>query len=177
MNEYYHKLSKQVCMIAEQYQKNYNVHIAIGKLKGLKFSVRKGDGKPKRFRGRISQFPYIKLTNLISYKCREIGIKHIELIDEFLTSKTCHKCGSKNTIRPTQALLRCIDCGLEYNADANGAINIALKYWQKKTQEDITSIKIKFINSKLQKRPQSKAEVNGYWEKTHQNELAESGSE
>lgn len=177
MKEYHHKLSKQVSSIAEEYQKNYNVHIAIGSLKGLKFSVRKSDGKSKRFRGRISQFPYIKLTNLISYKCKEIGIESIELVDEYLTSKTCHKCGSKNTKRPTQALFHCLDCGIEYNADANGAINIALKYWQKNTKEDNNIIKKKFINRISEKRPQSKAEVNGFWEKTHQDELAESRSE
>ncbi len=70
LKEHYHKISRKVADIAQIYlNENYRVHIAIGKLKGLNQSVRKGDGKGKLFRGKISQFPYYKLTELITYKC------------------------------------------------------------------------------------------------------------
>ena len=149
LREYYHKISRKVADIAQFYiDKNYRVHIAIGKLKGLSQSVRKGDGKGKLFRGKISQFPYYKLTELITYKCREIGVSNIGFVKENWTSKVCHKCYSKNTTRPSQALFRCLDCGLEYNADANGAINIAIRYWQQHTKNDKQTVKLMFLHKK-----------------------------
>jgi len=160
LNEYYHEVSREVANISQEYVfKKYDVHVAIGKLKGLNQAVRRGDGRGKRFRGRISQFPYFKLTELISYKCREIGVSNIWLIKESWTSKVCHKCESKKTTRPTQALFKCLNCGLEYNADANGAINIALKYWQRFTGSETNEIKLMFLHEKGSQ--QSTAEGTG----------------
>jgi len=133
-NEASHKIAKRISAIASEYlELGYDVHIAIGRLTGLKRSISVGDKKSRKFREKINKFPYQKLTDYIHYKCQEVGVKksNIKNIREKWTSKTCHKCDSRNTVRRTQASFQCRDCGLQYNADANGAINIGLRYWIK----------------------------------------------
>lgn len=51
----------------------------------------------------------------------EQGILVLE-IQENYTSQICWKCGNKGTRK--NGLFRCENCGLEDNADRNGAINI-----------------------------------------------------
>ncbi len=70
------------------------------------------------------------------------------MVKENWTSKVCHKCDSKNTTRPSQAQFKCLNCRLEYNADANGAINIALRYWQQHTKDDKQTVKLMFLHKK-----------------------------
>jgi len=67
--------------------------------------------------------PYYRLTQYIKYKAEWEGIP-VLAIPEFNTSKTCHRCGEKGK-RVSQGIFKCPNCGLEYNADLNGAINIA----------------------------------------------------
>ncbi len=65
---------------------------------------------------------------MIEYKAKEKGIQVVK-VNERNTSKTCHKCGSENTSRPTQGRFDCKTCGLEnYNADLNGAKNILQRF-------------------------------------------------
>ncbi|WP_436928016.1 zinc ribbon domain-containing protein [Halosimplex amylolyticum] len=45
-------------------------------------------------------------------------------VKEYDTSRTCWRCGSQNTSRDVQDLVECHECGLEDNADKNGASNI-----------------------------------------------------
>jgi transposase len=54
-----------------------------------------------------------------------VGIPVITTSEAY-TSKTCHICGCEGA-RKTQGLFICSHCG-EYNADLNGAINIAKKF-------------------------------------------------
>ncbi len=92
-NEACHKIAKRIMLVAKDYlEGGFDVHIAIGRLTGLKRSISKGDDKSKKFRGRINKFPYQKLTEFIHYKCQEIGIRkqNIRNIQEKGTSKTCH---------------------------------------------------------------------------------------
>lgn len=67
--------------------------------------------------------PYYKLMSYVGYKALWEGIKVIR-VKECYTSITCHGCGA-NGKRVSQGLFLCSSCGLEYNADLNGAINIA----------------------------------------------------
>jgi len=125
-----HRISKQVCTVVKKFiDQGYETHITIGKLQGLKIRNQRGNGRGKKFRGRINKFPYAMLKEFIFYKSRELGVKYFSEVNEAWTSKTCHKCESTNTERPTQAQFICNDCGLQYNADVNGAINIAKRYW------------------------------------------------
>ena len=66
---------------------------------------------------------YYRLTEYIKYKAEWEGIP-VLAIPEYNTSKTCHRCGKEGK-RVSQGLFKCPNCGLEYNADLNGAINIA----------------------------------------------------
>jgi putative transposase len=65
-----------------------------------------------------------KLGTFISYKANDYG-KAVVVINPAYTSKTCHICGGKNTARPNQATLICLNgCGT-FNADENAAKVIA----------------------------------------------------
>lgn len=74
----------------------------------------------------VSNMPYYALTQMITYKAHGKGIPVIK-VNENGTSKTCHRCGEKGR-RPFQGLFICSSCGLEYNADLNGAINIGKRF-------------------------------------------------
>jgi hypothetical protein len=67
--------------------------------------------------------PSHRLKGFIRYKALEEGIP-VYLVGEAYTSKTCHRCGSLNTL-VEKRLFRCRGCGLEYNRDLNAAVNIA----------------------------------------------------
>lgn len=70
--------------------------------------------------------PYFKLSSYITYKASWAGVPVFK-IKEAWTSKTCHKCGQIGE-RLSQGLFRCPSCNLVYNADLNGAINIAKRF-------------------------------------------------
>ena len=66
--------------------------------------------------------PSHKIKHMLNYKALWEGIPIIG-VNESYTSQLCWRCGSLNTeIR--KRLFRCKDCGLEYNRDLNGAVNI-----------------------------------------------------
>ena len=65
--------------------------------------------------------------NFLSYKCLDRGIK-VELIQPAYTSKTCSRCGSRNTTRPRQVEFICQDCKFQLDADLNGSRNISSWY-------------------------------------------------
>jgi len=68
-----------------------------------------------------SGFPYYRLSQLIEYKAKWLGIKVIK-VSERNTSKTCHRCG--NIGLRVGGLFKCPNCGYSCNADYNGAMNI-----------------------------------------------------
>ncbi|MHA1434749.1 MAG: zinc ribbon domain-containing protein [Candidatus Heimdallarchaeota archaeon] len=147
-NEICHRISKRIATIAESYlEANYDVHVAIGKLKGMITIVRRGSGFSKTIRGMYHKFPYGKLTEFIKHKCLKVGIREeqIQTIKENWTSKTCFKCRSTETVRPTQKNFQCKNCGLQYNADANGAINIGLRYLQTISNESLDILMLIFL--------------------------------
>jgi len=77
---------------------------------------------------------------MISYKAELVGIDIIK-VREFITvggkrkgsSQTCCYCGKKG-MRVYRGLFKCTSCGLEINADVNGAINHAK--WGKESSFD-----------------------------------------
>jgi transposase len=74
----------------------------------------------------VSNMPYHKLTQMITYKAQWAGVPVVK-ISERDTSKTCHRCGERGS-HPYQGLFKCSNCGLKYNVDLNGAINIARRF-------------------------------------------------
>ncbi|MBY8995540.1 MAG: transposase [Candidatus Heimdallarchaeota archaeon] len=145
-----HKISKLIADIALNYLTlGYEVHIAIGKLSGIRARAMKGNYKGTKYRGRVHSFPFYQITENIKYKCNIAGVdeKNICNISESWTSKTCHKCDSINTIRLSQASFRCLNCNCEYNADVNGAINIALRYIKRQFVKESNRIKMIYLFS------------------------------
>lgn len=116
-----HKISRKIVGRAEE---NDSL-ILLGDLKGM---GNKDTGKGKRMNRIANSMPYWKLTRMIEYKAREKGLRVVK-VSERNTSKTCHKCGSENTSRPTQGRFDCKTCELKnYNADLNGARNILQRF-------------------------------------------------
>lgn len=73
----------------------------------------------------LSSWSYYELQSMIEYKAEREGIK-VRYVDPAYTSQTCSKCGHVDKEnRPTQAKFKCVNCGLELNADHNASINIA----------------------------------------------------
>ena len=62
---------------------------------------------------------FVDLFNYIEYKA---GID-VQLVEEYDTSQTCNRCACEGA-RATQGRFECPECGLDDNADKNGALNI-----------------------------------------------------
>ena len=123
INAVLHKISKELVRCAQEL-KNMGKHpvLLLGDLK----HIRKAAGKKgRKMRRIINQWPFYRLVQFITYKAMNAGIP-VALIDERDTSKTCHRCKTKGTRK--RGLFKCKNCGLEYNADINGAINIGHRF-------------------------------------------------
>ncbi|MYB95323.1 IS200/IS605 family element transposase accessory protein TnpB [Candidatus Poribacteria bacterium] len=94
--------------------------IVIGDLTGIRENIDYG----KKANQKLHQWAFGKITQLISYKAKSLGIK-VEVIDESYTSQTCPKCGNRK--KPTKREYKC-KCGFIYHRDGVGAINIRQKY-------------------------------------------------
>lgn len=115
--EYYDRLmAKRIAEISS------GCAVAIGYPKGIKYENYNGNGK-RNLRRLMTRWAYGRIIRYTAEECAERGIEVVAL-DERWTSMTCHRCGSRNTERLAQSILHCYDCGLTYNADFNGAINI-----------------------------------------------------
>ena len=94
--------------------------IVIGDLTGIRETITYG----KRVNQRLHQWAFGKVTQLITYKAKSLGIK-VEVIDESYTSQTCPSCGDRH--KPKNREYNC-ECGFTYHRDGVGAINIRRKY-------------------------------------------------
>jgi len=116
VNQQLHVLANQVVEYVKQFPKPV---IAIENLNGLR---RRMDFS-KRINRRVHSMPYRKLQTYIKYKANLEGIE-VRYVEARGTSKTCHGCG--HVARKVNGReFRCPRCGLIYNRDLNGAINIA----------------------------------------------------
>jgi len=96
--------------------------IAMEKLSGM----RNGFKKSKKFNRRFHTLPFRKLQTIIEYKAlhHRIEVKHLTRKETKSTSKTCHGC--RHVARKVNGrMFKCPRCGLTYDGDLNGAINIA----------------------------------------------------
>lgn len=110
-------LCHQVSHSIVQEAKQARAVIVLGELKGIRARAR-----GKRLNRIVASMPYFKMTQFIVYKAAWEGIP-VYQVGEAHTSRACHRCGSPG-IRESQALFRCPQCGLQYSADLNGALNI-----------------------------------------------------
>ncbi|MFX0062829.1 MAG: zinc ribbon domain-containing protein, partial [Candidatus Hermodarchaeota archaeon] len=127
--QYDYQLVNQMLDVVQQLEQHYTVYIVIGHLQGLRHSWRRGHGTSNRTRRELHRWAYARITSFLAYKLPRIGLPPTRLlqVSEAWTSRTCHRCGSRHTKRPFQALLICEGCGAKHQADINGAMNIALK--------------------------------------------------
>lgn len=109
-----HKISRSVVEDAA----GRNAIIVIGDLGG----IREDNDLGRYTNDKVHRFPFAKLLNSIEYKAHEAGIE-VLVVDEAYTSQTCNRCAERG-VRNKQGLFRYEHCGLEDNADKNGALNI-----------------------------------------------------
>jgi len=114
-----HELSKEIVQLA----KENDAVIVLGDLAGIRERTK---NKGRKFRAKIARMPSFRMAQLIEYKAQWAGVL-VFSIDEAYTSKTCHACGSLG-MRRHQGLFVCPHCGLQYNADLNGAMNIGRRF-------------------------------------------------
>ena len=94
--------------------------IVLGNLTGIRDNIDYG----KSANQRLHQWAFGKITFLITYKAKVLGIKVVQ-INEAYTSQTCPKCGNRK--KPNNRDYTC-KCGFLYHRDGVGAINILRKY-------------------------------------------------
>ncbi|MDI6884308.1 MAG: transposase [Hadesarchaea archaeon] len=115
--EYYDRLTaKRIAEISN------GCVVAIGYPKKIKYENYRGNGK-RKLRRLMTRWAYDRIIRYTIEECAEQGVAAVAR-DERWSSMTCHRCGSRDTERPTQSVFHCNECGLTYNADFNGAINI-----------------------------------------------------
>lgn len=107
-----HKISKAIVQEAVE----SNSTIVLGELKGIR---RNGGGR--RLNRKLNSFPFHKHAFFIEYKARWQGIPVLK-VSEAYTSQRCSRCGRKGL--RVRGLFQCSHCGLNLNADWNGARNI-----------------------------------------------------
>ncbi len=117
VGEYYDRLAAKQVVATSQ-----NCLVAVGYPRGIKYENFEGNGKA-RLRRTLAHWAYGREIRYIQEECGKVGVL-TEAPDERWSSRTCHRCGSRNTERLTQSVFHCWNCELIYNADYNAAINI-----------------------------------------------------
>ncbi|MFP4051451.1 MAG: RNA-guided endonuclease InsQ/TnpB family protein, partial [Thermoplasmata archaeon] len=108
-----HQISRKIVDTA----KENNFLIVLGELDEIQ-----KDDKGRKMNRKLHNFPHWKLREYIKYKAKWEGIKVIE-VSESYTSQRCSRCGEIGDRH--KGRFRCDNCGLEIDADKNGAHNIA----------------------------------------------------
>lgn len=114
----------------EELSEQYSVYVAIGRLKGIRNTARKGNYRGRRFRRLVHRWSFGRVTRTLKHGLEQLGWQtegsksRFQVVPENWTSITCWKCGRKG-VRPKQSLFVCHTCGFRTNADRNGSLNIA----------------------------------------------------
>lgn len=77
----------------------------------------------------LRNWSFYQLRTMVEYKAKRLGIK-VRLVNPAYTSQCCSECGHiDKENRPKgekgQSYFKCTRCGVEKNADENGALNIS----------------------------------------------------
>ncbi|MBN2229753.1 MAG: transposase [Candidatus Thorarchaeota archaeon] len=114
----------------EELSEKYTLYVAIGRLKNIRNTARKGNFKGREFRGMIHSWAFARISESLKHGLAQKGWSvegkdaRFRAVPEAWTSIMCWKCGSKG-VRSKQNYFNCPSCGHKTNADRNGAINIA----------------------------------------------------
>ena len=126
-----HKISRQIV----EDVKEQNALIVIGNPEDIH-----DQDKGSEMNRRLHSMPYSTLKQYIKYKPRFAGIG-AKVVNEYNTSQTCWRCGEKETVeRVGQGRHLCAECGLDDNADKNGATNIGKKGLDKDVTSPLSSL-------------------------------------
>jgi len=123
VNDILHKITRKIIDRAiELKEQGYDPIIVFGDIKKIRKPHKKGERRCRKINRIIHSMPTQKIKNMLTYKALWSGI-NVFAINEAYTSKTCHRCGSRDAVIKGR-YFKCKSCGLEYNRDLNGAINI-----------------------------------------------------
>ncbi|MGC9346398.1 MAG: RNA-guided endonuclease InsQ/TnpB family protein, partial [Candidatus Bathyarchaeales archaeon] len=118
-----HKATRKVVERAKKLkEEGYKPIITYGDLKHVRKPRIKGKTRCRKNNRKTHSMPSHKIKHMLTYKALWEEIPVVPL-NEAYTSQLCWRCGSLNTETKKRRLL-CKDCGLEYNRDLNGAVNI-----------------------------------------------------
>jgi IS605 OrfB family transposase len=115
VNQQLHIMANEIVAYAKQFEKPI---IAMENLNRIRENM---NGSTKLNR-RLHAWSFRRLQQYIEYKANLEGIL-VVYINPKNTSKRCHRCG--HVAQANGREFRCPKCGLIYNRDLNGAINIA----------------------------------------------------
>lgn len=119
VKQFLHRVSAQIIEKARANREG----IVLERLKGVRYSSRKGNGDGPAKRRRIALWPFRQLQGFIDYKAKWAGV-HVEYVNPSRTSQTCHFCGFINRkLKSTEREWLC-PCGATLDRDLNAAINI-----------------------------------------------------
>jgi len=122
IDDAFHRVTCEVVDYSESVE---NPVLVLDDLTYIRENMDSGEYMNRRLHG----WGFAKLHVQIRYKAAETEIP-VVTVNPRNTSKACHACGEHGS-RPRQTTFRCSndDCWLgEYQADVNGAINIADRY-------------------------------------------------
>jgi len=117
-----HKATREIVKKAKELKEaGHNVVIAVGDLKDLRRKRRRYRWRLRLNNRKVNTMPSFMVKKQIEYKALWDGVP-VVFVNEAYTSRQCWRCGSEG-IRDKRRFL-CQNCGLDYNADLNGARNI-----------------------------------------------------
>lgn len=123
VNDVLHKATIKIVERAKRLKdEGYKPIIVYGDLKHPRKPRVKGKTRFRKNNRKIRSMPSHKAKHMSTYKALWEGIPAVP-INEAYTPQLCWRCGSLNTLIKKR-LFVCRDCGLEYNRDLNGAVNI-----------------------------------------------------
>ncbi|MGV9168428.1 MAG: zinc ribbon domain-containing protein [Promethearchaeia archaeon] len=128
--EYDRFMVRQILDYITELSERYTLYVAIGRLKNIRYTARRGNYRGRRFRGMIHSWAFARITESLKHNLEQLGWPvdgkdaRFRAVPESWTSIMCWKCGNKGR-RPRQDRFICPTCGNRCNADRNGAINIA----------------------------------------------------
>jgi len=118
-----HKATKIIVNRAIELKKlGYKPIIVFGNLRGVRKPRVKGKMRCRKNNRKVHTMPSYKIKHMLLYKALWAEVP-VAAINEKYTSRQCWRCGSINTV-VRKRLFKCKDCGLEYNRDLNGSVNI-----------------------------------------------------
>ncbi len=102
-----------------------NSGIIMENLTGIRKLYKKGNGKGRKYRGKMNSWSFYELQRQIKYKARWLGLP-VEYVKANGTSSTCAVCGSK-LVPEEYRMMFCSICKCSIDRDVNAAHNILLR--------------------------------------------------